>query len=274
MEITNLSKTSLASIVDCLSESFKNYFVKMPSDVDFWKNRFNAARVDYSLSFGVFDNHKLVAFILHGIDTHNHQKTAFNTGTGVLESYRGQKLVDKMYAHAIPKLKEEGIEKCMLEVIDENHRAIKVYERIGFSKERFLYCFNGSPKGIEHASILEKADILNYPNYTNDLQHFYSWDNSLDAIRKSPDMFDAYLVKTENGKVIGYFVLNNLTKALIQIEAFEDEHWGVIFDAIQTRVSSVKINNVDSSRTELIKLFTDSGLDKYINQFEMTMPLN
>lgn len=273
MEIMNLAKTSLETIVNCLSESFKDYFVKMPSEVDFWRNRFNAARVDYSLSFGVYDNSKLVAFILHGIDIHNHQKTAFNTGTGVMEAYRGQKLVDKMYAHAIPKLKEEGIEKCMLEVIDKNHRAIRVYERIGFTKQRFLCCFKGSPKEIKHASNPEKVDILDYQNYTNDLQHFYSWDNSLDAIRKSPNMFDAYLVKTENGKVLGYFVLNNITWALIQIEAFEGEHWGIIFGALQTRVSSIKINNVDSNRTALIKQFKDSGMDNYINQFEMTMTL-
>ena len=106
MKIRPLTDCPLSQIVDCLGEAFENYFVKMPSDVEFWRNRFKAARVDYNLSYGVFDQDGLVAFIIHGIDQHLGQKTAFNTGTGVIPSFRGRQLVDKIYEFAIPKLKQ------------------------------------------------------------------------------------------------------------------------------------------------------------------------
>jgi ribosomal protein S18 acetylase RimI-like enzyme len=107
--------------------AFDGYFVKMPDSLDYWATRFKQARVNYHYSFGVFDASRLVAFIIQGMDIHDGQLTAFNTGTGVLPAYRGQKLVDRLYDHAIPRLKERGIQKCQLEVIQENERAIRVY---------------------------------------------------------------------------------------------------------------------------------------------------
>jgi len=61
IEIKNLGNTDIALIVECLTESFKNYFVKMPAEVEFWERRFKAARVVYHLSYGCFDNGKLIA---------------------------------------------------------------------------------------------------------------------------------------------------------------------------------------------------------------------
>jgi len=115
----------------------------MPSDPVFWQNRWNWARVDYELSFGVFEGEQLVAFIINGIDQHNGKRTAFNTGTGVIKNFRGQQLVDKMYAAALPHFQKAGIEKYLLEVFVNNERAIRVYERIGFKKIRRLKCYKG-----------------------------------------------------------------------------------------------------------------------------------
>ena len=102
MQIKSLQHISLEQIVECLLIAFEGYFVHMPTELSYWDNRFRAARVDYGLSFGVFDDDRLVAFIIQGIDIHNGEMTAFNTGTGVVPEYRGLQLVDKIYAHAIP----------------------------------------------------------------------------------------------------------------------------------------------------------------------------
>ena len=204
MEIKSLQNTSLDEIVECLNEAFKNYFVEMPREVDFWRKRFHAARVDYAYSFGVFDNHKLVGFILHGIDTLNHVKTAFNTGTGVIATHRSLRLVDKIYDYAFPRLKQIGIQKCMLEVIDENHKAIKVYERIGFRKSRYLRCFRGELSTIQHEFTIEKIDLHTVEKMAAPFQKFYSWDNSLQAIHKGAEMFDAFQVSDLHQNLVGY----------------------------------------------------------------------
>ena len=70
LEIKKLSNTSIETIIACMSEAFKNYFVELPTDPAFWGRRYHAARVDYSLSFGVWDKDELVAIAIHGVDFH------------------------------------------------------------------------------------------------------------------------------------------------------------------------------------------------------------
>jgi ribosomal protein S18 acetylase RimI-like enzyme len=271
MKIKNLAHTEIAMIVDCLSDSFQNYFVKMPSEVEFWVKRFHAARVDFGLSFGAFDNDKLVAFIIHGIDFHNNKKTAFNTGTGVIEAYRGQHLVDQLYAYAFPLLKENDVEKIMLEVIDENYKAIKVYERIGFQKDRFLKCFHGELDNSESNITIEEINIGDIKESIVDYQHHYSWDNSLDAIMIGRGMFKSFVVKSELDIQLGYFIVNIQNKALIQVESFDANNWIDVVGAVSKAIPSMKINNVDSNRIDLIMALENTGLTNHINQFEMTL---
>ncbi|MDF1696089.1 MAG: GNAT family N-acetyltransferase [Saprospiraceae bacterium] len=273
MIIQSLSTTALESIVDCLEISFENYFVKMPSEVDFWRKRFKAARVDYNLSFGAFENGRLIGFIIHGIDQHSDQKTAFNTGTGVIEAYRGRKLVDQMYAYALPILRKENVTKCMLEVIDQNHRAIKVYERIGFIKDRFLHCYKGDLVSSNNQSSIDEIKLDSLEASIYKFQSHYSWDNTLKAIHANPKLFQAFSVKNSLDQPIGYFIINILTKALIQIEALEKHNWHRVIDAVQLFVPSIKLNNVDSRRKVLNEALQTGGLDNYLNQFEMNMEI-
>jgi len=271
MEIRNLANTDIATIVECMTESFQNYFVKIPFEVDFWAKRYDAARVDYALSFGAFDHDKLVAFIIQGVDFHNDEKTAFNTGTGVIEEYRGQKLVDQLYDYAFPVLKENGITKCLLEVIEQNHRAVRVYERIGFEKDRFLRCFSGEQKEISNNFQVQEIDIAGLKKVMSPYQKYYSWDNSLDAILKKGEMFKSFTVSNQEGTNLGYFTISTANNALIQIESLENQNWPAIIGATKNIISSVRINNVDDSRVELIDALNNAGLKNHINQFEMKL---
>ena len=269
MEIRNLANTDIKTIVECMAECFKNYFVKIPNDVDFWDKRYKAARVDYNLSFGAFDGDDLVAFIINGIDVHNEEKTAFNTGTGVLEAYRGQKLVDQIYSFALPILRENGITKCMLEVIEQNDVAVRVYERIGFQKDRFLRCFSGELIDKENNTTIQEVDTAIIKDSIAEYQSFYAWDNAIASIVKGGEMFKSYLIKDYDESEIGYFVINKFTNALIQIEAYQAQDWDRIIGATKKVIPSIRINNVDNNREECIDALKKAGLENHINQFEM-----
>lgn len=271
MEIKNLKDVRFELIVECMLEAFKDYFVKMPSDVEFWRKRYQAARVDYELCFGAFDKGKLAAIIINGIDVHQGKKTAFNTGTGVIETYRGQKLVDQLYAHAFPFFRENGIQKCLLEVIEQNHRAIRVYERIGFQKDRFLRCFKGEliPPGkpsIYHGRTLNEIKEIIVP-----YQDHYSWDHSLNAIESAGDAYKLYEIQDANQSSIGYFVLNS--SSIVQIEAFKNEHWNDVFSTLGQLSTELRINNVDDTHLHCLEALTASGFDNHINQFEMQLAI-
>lgn len=272
MEIKNLARTELSEIVHCLVRAFKGYFVKMPDSVDYWQSRFKGARVDFSLCFGVFDEGKLVAFIINGIDTHNGKLTAFNTGTGVLAPYRGQALVDKMYAFALPKFRTAGIEKCMLEVIEANARAIRVYERIGFRVKRRFLCFKGEIRAETMLASIEKIPLQQFLTLDNAVHRYYSWDNINTAIEQS-GVYEAYSVKQNDGQTIGHFVLNPNNNYIAQLEAYEEENFVLLMAGLQKITSKVKINNVDDQRAIYVQQLLQFGLENHINQYEMEMML-
>lgn len=270
MVTKSLSDTPINELVACLAASFEGYFVKLPEDVSFWQNRWKAARVDYSLSFGAFDRAKLVGFIINGIDEDNQQqKTAFNVGTGILPAYRGRQLVDRLYQYAFPYFQEHRILKCGLEVIDQNDRAISVYERIGFRKQRRLKCYGGTiAPDIAYPVVPEKIALERLKNK----QPYYSWENSWPAIAIVRENYQAFQVMDDQGSCIGSFIINPATGYIAQLEAQEGK-WAALFQGIRQLCPQVKLNNVDESRKDLIA-FLQGALPNPIDQFEMELVLD
>lgn len=271
--ITNLKGIPLEQIVTCLVTAFEGYFVQMPSDVDYWRKRYKGARVDWELSFGAFHEEKLVGFIINGVDNLNDVLTAFNTGTGVIPAFRGKQLVDRLYAFALPFFEEKGIGKCALEVIQENARAIKVYERIGFTKKRNLLSFKGTittkelPKEISIKQVPLNSILSGLANHD-----YYSWDFNNEALFLLQDDYTTYTVWDTTNRPIGYFMINLNNKTVAQIEA-QPLNIPLLLKGIQQVTSTFRMVNVDDRRTELIENLLTCGLENTINQFEMEMLL-
>jgi ribosomal protein S18 acetylase RimI-like enzyme len=265
IRISNLEGVPIETIVHCLTQSFSEYVVRLPAEVDYWDRRLSASGLDKSLSWGVFDEEKLVGFVLNAIGDEAGEKTAFNTGTGILKAYRGQQWVDKMYAFGIPKLKQNGIYKCALEVIDSNDRAIRVYERIGFGIRRKLWCYSGQVKPGAKAFVkkkkLERSWVAPYDSH-------YGWDNRSEAILRPHYPYEAFEVMNADQQMVGHFIINPQNGNLAQLETIEGQ-WGILFSGIAQISENIKINNVYDRRRSLIDYLAQSGITNTINQYEM-----
>ncbi len=268
MEIRNLKNTGLDKIVECLLESFKNYAVPVPTSLDYWDARYKGARVDYEFSYGAFENGKMVGFIINGIDQIQGQLTAFNTGTGVVEAFRGQKIVDQLYNYAMPFFKQKGITQCQLEVIQTNKRAIRVYERIGFEVIRGLKCFKGELNTSPSNMKLHKTDFeqVKQPDI------HYSWDFKNKAIKILSDQYETYSVINEEEENIGYFVINAAHNSLAQLESSSD-NYNDLLKGIGKISNEIRIINVDEKLSEKIAVLQKFGLVNNIDQFEMEMKI-
>lgn len=64
MTVKNLEKIEFEIIIACFLEAFENYFVKMPTDVTYYKNRWKLAKVNFKLSYEMFLDGKLIGFII------------------------------------------------------------------------------------------------------------------------------------------------------------------------------------------------------------------
>ncbi len=204
MQIKKLSTIYFEKIVDCFLASFKGYFVEFPKDYNYYKERWSVAKVNYDLSYGMFDEELLVGFIINCIDKRGVELVAYNGGTGVIPAYRGQRIVKQLYAYALSDFSKKGINKCTLEVIKENHIAVKAYRGIGFEITKEFKCFKGN--------LNEKLDFnfdlkqVTYSDIEWDLipnQNHYSWDYHNRSLEHGNN---AYYFVTKNGINQSFFV--------------------------------------------------------------------
>lgn len=268
LRIQNLLNTPLEVIVNCLNESFQGYYVQLPSNTEYWRDRFRIARVDFKYSFGMFDQDKLVGFIIQGIGDFAGRPTVFNTGTGVLPSYRGKRIVDELYNVAIPLLTTHGFNNYLLEVIEENKRGIRVYERIGFKKVRKLYCYKGQINIPANGLILKKLDEK-LPTSGYQDERFYSWDHTRDAIMASKTTYETFIVSNEQNNEVGYFTINPATGYVARMEKTTMGSYKDLLGGISRIAKEIKINNVPEDRSILRLELLNAGLVNVINQFEM-----
>ena len=273
MVVRHLGNTDFKVIMDCFLVAFENYFVKMPTDPNFYKQRWQAAGVRFNMSYGMFDGTQLVGFIINAVDERHGERIAYNSGTGVIPEYRGQGIVKAIYDYAIPDLIKKGITKCLLEVITENVKAISSYEGVGFKIEKHYKCFGGtiSSESPDEFTLKEldfnAVDWDNIPNQT-----FYSWDNQTKTLEKG--QYKHVEVYVDKG-LVAFFSINPDNGYLVQFEILKqaDSSWPTLFAAIALQRKEVRINNIDSSLISKIKAVECAGLKNTVDQYEMGLSL-
>lgn len=270
MTIQSLENTPFQVLLDCFLKAFEHYFVEMPQEAEYYQTRWKQAKVDFSYSYGMFDQGQLIGFIIHGIDRRDGLLTAYNTGTGVLPNYRSRKVVQHIYEYAKPLLKEKGIEKCLLEVITENTFALKAYKKIGFAITRTLKCYRGSipsstvQKGTCVEKELQHIDFEQLPN-----QQLCAWDHRSDSIQSHPH-YRFFQVEKE-GEACAFFIIHPQTGSVAQCDVLGNRpiYWKILFSAISTVCQKISINNVDTQLKEKVAFLHSLGLENTLDQYEM-----
>jgi GNAT superfamily N-acetyltransferase len=274
MIIQKLSNTSFDEVLNCFLIAFENYYVKMPSDRNYYKERWEAAKVDFNLSYGMFDKGKLVGFLIHAIDKRKGNLTAFNTGTGVLPEYRGQRIVNAMYKYACNDLVQKGIKEIKLEVITENKIAVRTYNSIGFEICKKFNCFNGTitlQKTLPLELIEIDASEIKWGELPN--QELYSWDNQKESLLRGN--YNYFQVLNDN-VTESFFIIKPESGYLAQLGLLNSKNtagWERLFSAIKQISPTVKINNVDHRLEEKANHLTAMGLENWVNQYEMELKL-
>ena len=272
MEVKHLGHTDFNDIMECFLSSFEGYFVKMPTDYNYYKQRWKAAGVKYDLSYGMFDGDRLVGFIIHAIDEREDNLIAFNTGTGVIPEYRGKRIVKSIYDYAILDLIKNGITKSVLEVIVENEKAIKAYKGVGFKIRKTFKCFSGEISVSKSEIDIKEVSFneISWEDIPN--QNKYSWDFHNRSLKKGNSK---YYNVIKDSEVESFFSINidNGTVNQLDILNTEKGNWERLFYAIQSISKEIRIINVDNTLKEKLLAIEKHGLKNTINQYEMELYL-
>lgn len=284
MEIKSLEKTSFNVLFKAFNEAFIDYEIQLnEAELHTMLNRRGFVP---ELSFGAFDDNKIVAFTFNGIGNFNGHKTAYDTGTATIKAYRGQGLATKIFAHSIPFLKEAGISQYLLEVLQHNTKAVSVYKKLGFVVSREFNYFVQKNEEIKLYSKhinpdyhLQQID-LSWSQSMIECQDFFpSWQNSFEAISHKPEDFIFAGAFNHDQKLVGYCIFEPHSGDITQIAVHKEHRRKGIASALLKKVlasnqhGSVKLINSDIKYESVTGFLQSNSIPLKGKQFEMTKQL-
>jgi len=283
MEIASLSKVDFQTLYQAFHLAFADYEVQINQGQ--LQAMLKRRGFDPDLSFAAFEGDEIVSFTLNGIGNFNGIPTAYDTGTGTLKKHRGEGLATKIFNHAIPFLKERHIEQYLLEVLQHNTKAVSVYRNLGFEITREFNYFVQKVAAFEYKTLsldyhyrIEQINLKAIESATGFWDFYPSWQNSLEAIKRSEDEFVMLGAYAEN-ELTGYCVFEPASGDVTQIAvdrhcrrkgiATRLLHEAIKFDQIDT----LKIINTDISCGSMNFFLRASGIPIKGRQYEMIKKL-
>lgn len=273
MQFKSLENIPIPIITHAFNASFADYELPLQFSEEALMQKIQFEDIDLTNSVGAFDGEQLVGLIFFGFDG----QTAWDGGTGVIPTYRGQKLTQRMLEYGFPILKANGINRVLLEVLENNTTAYKIYERAGFRPLRLLHAYKGE---ISTATTRQhNIEILNSPDFDVLLQMGEDtppWQQMNKRIQNRGDIITTICIKA-NDVVAAYAHFDAKTGRVWQFATSSTRRQqgmaGAMFEYIgQTCNCPITVINVDES--SVANQFLQSiGLNHFISQYEMDMYL-
>ncbi|PVY43795.1 GNAT family N-acetyltransferase [Pontibacter virosus] len=280
-----LREHDIPALYDTFVAAFDDYVIPIKISREEFAIKIRREGVEPSFCAGAFHGGQLVGFILTGLGEWQGIPTAYNAGTGVLPEHRGHQLTKRLYAFLLPKLRESGIEQCLLEVINGNAAAFKVYRSIGFGVVRTLKCYRSpvgelvlSSKEPEHTVEIRQVAKPNWKAYADFCDVRPSWQNTKEAFCKSPDQKLVLEALVEEVPV-GYVAFFPRTGAIAQLAVHgENRNRGIaktlLKEAIKrAQVPALLLLNVDQTNTTVATFIERIHLKHFLTQHEMLLSL-
>ena len=281
-----LKEQDVPELYDTFMAAFADYIMPMKITREEFATKFKREGVEPTFCAGAFHDRKLVGFVLTGLGEWQGKPTAYNAGTGVLPTHRGHQLTKRLYEFMLPKLRESGIEQCLLEVIQQNERALKAYKAVGFETTRSLECFRSpkqdlllsdeQPKNIS----IRIATRPNWEAYAEFCDARPSWQNTRHAFRKSPDKKVILEAFHEDNLLVGYVAFFPRTGTIAQLAVLQNYRNRGVATAllkevvIQTEAPALIAINVDTTCRVMLEFFERIHFNMILSQYEMLLRLN
>ncbi len=264
LEVVTLENMNVLTIYKVFENAFTGYFVEFEKKPEVHIQRWLSAGVDFSLSYGVKSDGKLVAFILHS----PREDFVMNLATGVLKEFQGQNLTGLMYERIKVEL---PYKRSQLEVITENHRAIRAYEKSGFKKTRKLLAWKGQLKNLADFPGKHEIKIVQFTPEHAELTLFpYAFEQTNPVVMKRSGMLELHELRDE-GKLLAYAVWNPWQMNLVQLGGRHAEAITGLLFKLKLKDEHAGMINVDEKNELVNSVLEKSGLVNYLSQYEMEM---
>lgn len=272
MDIRLLRKDDIKSFHKAFTTAFANNTVLFNPTMEEFEHRiFQKLRMDFDISAATFDGEDILGFISHTSNTYEGIPTAFNGGTGVIPGFRNQKIAEQLYEFLIPKIRSKFIARVLLEVVESNKTAIRLYEKIGFTYRRSFQCYKMVKSLGNDVENVAEEDIGKLNHDFADFEP--SFIDSIQQLRKGKEKVLVY--KKEN-QTVGYVIFQPHIGRISQLAVSRLHRGGKIglslLNAAQKEsLKPITIMNVPDDETGFDTFLKKCGFENQVNQFEMEL---
>ncbi|MHB0883281.1 GNAT family N-acetyltransferase [Paenibacillus sp. SEL1] len=136
---------SMEHIFQAFSLGFSDYSIRLTTDQDDFAARFFGPEGNTrNHSFLAMDEDQPIGLILGGVRQFDGYKTMRCGTLCIAPAYRGQGISNKLLELHKQTAISAGCQQLWLEVIKDNHRAVKLYEKQGYQPRYTLKYYNGT----------------------------------------------------------------------------------------------------------------------------------
>ena len=242
MVVRTLTSSDLDAAHQTFLDAFSDYVVPLAPPRDRFLEIVQRRGVVPEASVGIFDDGRMVAFTLNGIEGNR----AYDSGTGVAISHRRRGLGRRVMEAAIDVLKQRGCTSYVLEVLDSNTRAFELYRSLGFRVTRGLQCWT-----FDQPAAAAEAVAGAEP----------SWQNSDASVARATD------AQVKLGDDRGYVILFPETGDLAQLRGVVTTE--LLAEARDAAQKPLRLVNLDERDTALAAFLERAGAVRTVRQFEM-----
>ncbi|MEP4532176.1 MAG: GNAT family N-acetyltransferase [Cyclobacteriaceae bacterium] len=263
------------AFVDAFSSNAVRF---QPKPEDFKKRIFNKLNISLESSvIAVNEHNDIIGFSLFTIGYYEGVKAAYSGGVGVIHGYQGKGLAARMFEYSLPLLQEQKVNKIMLEVVTTNQRAVRLYERLGFTYKNRLKSFKSKNqvKAISGEVKIRKAE-----NWQAEYEKFWTFapaflDSSGHLTHNLPN--ETILEATISGRLCGYVIFQPGLGRISQIAVAETYRNKGVGTALISKSQELSINkeitimNLPEDAEASILALQKMGFRNEVDQFEMEL---
>ena len=249
-----------------------------PNPGDFKKRIFDKLKVSLeSSAVTVNERNDIIGFSLFTTGNYEGVKTAYSGGVGVVHAHQGKGLAARMFEYSLPLLREQKVNKVVLEVVTTNQRAVRLYERLGFTYKNRLKSFklHNRLKPVGSEVKIRKAENpqVDYEKFWTFAPAFLDSSEHLTHNLQNETTFEA----TINGQLCGYVIFQPGLGRISQIAVGETHRNQGVGTALIAKVQELSANkeitimNLPEDADSTILALEKLGFRNEVDQFEMEL---
>lgn len=214
-----LENTPLETIHRAFVDAFSEYEVPIDMPVEKLAEMLTTRSFCAAWSLGAFAGEALAGFILLGARELAGERVVYDVATGVTRAYQQQGLGDRLLKDMLARLPGWGVGAFVLEVLEHNTAAQKLYRRNGFEISRKFNCYQKSfdaPQAAQFPPSMGDAEDLRALDLPAYLSFAPSWQNALESYHNNPGQYHLELVG-EGGEVRAYGIVHRQRGDVMQL---------------------------------------------------------